>query len=79
VGARRIHGELLKLGFAAAQATMGKYMARRSNGPSDQSWITFVHNHAPEIAAMDSFVVPTIRFDLLYAPTIVRLSRRELA
>jgi hypothetical protein len=37
-----------------------------------------LHNHAPEIAAMDLFVVPTIGFDLLYAFIIVRLDRREL-
>jgi hypothetical protein len=71
-GAPRIHGELLKLGFAVAQSTVGKYMARRSNGPG-QDWNTFVRNHASQIAAMDLFVVPTIRFDLLYALIIVRL------
>jgi transposase InsO family protein len=37
-----------------------------------------LHNHAPDIAAMDLFVVPTIGFDLLYAYIIVRLDRREL-
>jgi hypothetical protein len=37
-----------------------------------------LHNHAPDIAAMDLFVVPTIGFDLLYAFVIVRLGRREL-
>jgi hypothetical protein len=39
---------------------------------------TFLHNHAPDIAAMDLFVVPTIGFDLLYAFIIVRLDRRGL-
>jgi hypothetical protein len=38
-----------------------------------------LRNHAPDIAAMDLFVVPTIRFDLLYAFVIVRLGRRDLA
>jgi hypothetical protein len=33
---------------------------------------------APQIAAMDLFVVPTIGFNLLYALIIVRLARREL-
>jgi hypothetical protein len=33
-----------------------------------------LHNHAPDIAAMDLFVVPTIGFDLLYAFVIVRLA-----
>ena len=35
-------------------------------------------NHAPDIAAMDLFVVPTIGFDLLYAFVIVRLDLRNL-
>jgi hypothetical protein len=38
----------------------------------------FLRNHAPDIAAMDLFVVPTISFNLLYALVIVRLDRREL-
>jgi transposase InsO family protein len=76
-GAPRIHGELLKLGFAVAQSTVAKYMA--SNGsPSGQSWGTFLRNHMPHIAAMDLFVVPTVSFNLLYVLVIVRLSRREL-
>jgi hypothetical protein len=33
---------------------------------------------APNIAAMDLFVVPTIGFDLLYVLVIVRLARRDL-
>ena len=76
-GAPRIHGELLKLGFEVAQSSVAKYMAKR-RGPSSQGWWTFLHNHAPDIAAMDLFVVPTIGFDLLYAFVIVRLDRRDL-
>jgi hypothetical protein len=37
-----------------------------------------MRNHAPDIAAMDLFLVPTIGFDLLYAFVIVRLDRRDL-
>ena len=76
-GAPRIHGELLKLGFEVAQSSVAKYMAKR-RGPPSQGWGTFLRNHAPDIAAMDLFVVPTIGFDLLYAFIIVRLDRREL-
>src|SRR6266536_5570111 len=76
-GAPRIHGELLKLGFEVAQSTVAKYMAKR-RGPSSQGWGTFLRNHAPHIAAMDLFVVPTIGFNLLYVLVIVRLARREL-
>ena len=76
-GAPRIHGELLKLGFAVAQSSVAKYMVKR-RGPPSQGWRTFLYNHAPDIAAMDLFVVPTIGFDLLYALIIVRLDRRGL-
>ena len=76
-GAPRIHGELLKLGFEIAQSSVAKYMGKRRAPPS-QGWRTFLRNHAPDIAAMDLFVVPTIGFDLLYAFVIVRLDRRDL-
>jgi transposase InsO family protein len=76
-GAPRIHGELLKLGFEVAQSSVAKYMVKRA-GPPSQGWGTFLRNHAPNIAAMDLFVVPTIGFDLLYAFVIIRLDRRDL-
>src|SRR5438067_7058774 len=76
-GAPRIHGELLKLGFEVAQSSVAKYMVKRC-GPPSQGWRTFLRNHAPDIAAMDLFVVPTIGCDLLYAIVIVRLVRRDL-
>jgi transposase InsO family protein len=76
-GAPRIHGELLKFGFEVAQSSVAKYMVKR-RGPPSQGWRTFLHNHAPDIAAMDLLVVPTIGFDLLYAFVIVQLGRREL-
>jgi len=76
-GAPRIHGELLKLGFEVAESSVAKYMVKR-RGPPSQGWRTFLRNHAPEIAAMDLFAVPTIGFDLLYAFIIIRLDRRDL-
>ena len=36
-GAPRIHGELLKLGFAVAQSSVAKYMVKRRGTPS-QGW-----------------------------------------
>ena len=76
-GAPRIHGELLKLGFEVAQSSVAEYIVKRCRPPS-QGWRTFLRNHAPNTAAMDLFVVPTIGFDLLYAFVIVRLGRRDL-
>jgi transposase InsO family protein len=54
-------------------------MARTSGGRSSQSWGTFLRNHAPDIAALDLFVVPTLGCRLLYGLVITRLARRELA
>jgi transposase InsO family protein len=76
-GAPRIHGELLTLGFEVAQSSVAKYMVKR-RGPPSQGWRTFLRNHAPDIAAMDLFVVPTIGFKLLYGFVIVRIDRRDL-
>jgi transposase InsO family protein len=76
-GAPRIHGELLKLGVEVAQSSVAKYMVKR-RGPPSQGWRTFLRNHAPEIAAMDLFVVPTIGLKLLYGFVIVRIHRRDL-
>jgi hypothetical protein len=73
-GAPRIHGELLKLGFSVAVA---RHMVKRRE-PSSQGRKTFLRNHAPDIAAMDLFVVPTIGFELLYGFVIVRIDRRDL-
>src|SRR4029453_10775061 len=70
-GAPRIHGELLKLGFELA-STVAKYLIKRW-GPPSQGWRSLLRNHAPDIAAMDLFVVPTIGFRLLYAFVIVRV------
>jgi hypothetical protein len=46
--------------------------------PPSQGLRTFLRNHAPDVAARDLFVVPTVSFDLLYAFVIVRLDRRDL-
>jgi hypothetical protein len=75
-GAPRIHGELLKLGFEVAQSSVAKYMVKR-RGPPSPGWRTFLRNHAPDIAAMDLFIAPTIGFELLYVLVIVRLERRK--
>jgi len=76
-GAPRIHGKLLKLGYEVPQSSVAKYMVRRRGLPS-QGWRAFLCSHAPDIAAMDLFVAPTIRFDMLYALEILRLQRRAL-
>jgi hypothetical protein len=77
-GARRASTvSCLSSGFAVAQSSVAKYMVKWHGAPS-QGWRTFLRNQAPDIAAMDMFVVPTIGFKLLYGFVIVRLDRRDL-
>jgi hypothetical protein len=76
-GAPRIHGELLKLGIeVAAQSTAAKYMAKSGRGRS-QTWKIFLRNPAAGIGAMDSLIVPTIGFKLLFDLVILRHERRD--
>ena len=76
-GAPRIHGELVKLGLAVSQATVAKYMPRRTTPPS-QTWRTFLANHVHQIAAADFFVVPTATCRLLFVLVILAHERRRV-
>jgi len=76
-GAPRIHGELLKLGFDASQATVGRYLTWRPKAPSP-TWRSFLHNHKPDTAAVDMFVVVTSTFRLLYALVVLGHERRKV-
>ena len=76
-GARRIHGELLKLGIEVGQTSVAKYMAKYRRPPS-QGWRTFLRNHAGGIASMDLFIVPTLSFRLLHGLLILGHARREI-
>jgi hypothetical protein len=64
-GAPHIHGELLKLGIDIGETSVSKYMVRHRKPPS-QTWRTFLDNHLKAIVSVDFFVVPTIRFQILY-------------
>jgi transposase InsO family protein len=80
-GAPRIHGELCKLGYLVAERTVSRYLDRirpKPAKPRSQSWATFLKNHARDIVAADMFVVPTVRFQVLYIFIILGLERRRL-
>ncbi len=52
-GAPRIHGELLKLGYAVGQRTVSRYLARirpESTKARSQTWTAFLKNHARDRA-----------------------------
>jgi len=68
---------LLKLGIEVSQATVAKYMARRSKPPS-QTWRTFLENHLKEMVSVDFLVVPTISFRVLFVFIVLAHDRRRV-
>ena len=76
-GAPRVHGELQMLGISVSQTTVAKYMIRHRTPPS-QTWRTFLHNHATDLASIDFFTVPTVTFRVLYVLLVLRHERREV-
>src|SRR4051812_25412705 len=77
-GAPRVHGELLKLGIQITEPTVAKYMVRHRKPPS-QTWRTFLDNHLKTMVSVDFFVVPTIRFQILYVFLVLAHERRRIA
>lgn len=76
-GARRIHGELMKLGIQVSQASVAKYMVRKSKPPS-QTWRTFLKNHVSQLASADFFTVHTVSFEILFVFIVLTHDRRRI-
>src|SRR4029453_4892310 len=76
-GAPRIHGELQKLGLAISQATVSKYLGRRSQPPS-QTWRTFLDNHLQTLVSVDFFVVHAVMFKVLFVFVVLAHERRRV-
>ncbi len=77
--ARKIQGELMKLGIRVSLATVSRYVLKTKPDPTQQQrWMTFLRNHKDVIAGMDFFVVPTVRFRLLYVWFAIDNGRRRV-
>jgi putative transposase len=77
--ARKIQAELMKLGINVSLATVSRYVPKMKPDPTQQQrWITFLRNHKDVIAGMDFFVVPTVRFRLLYVWFAIDHGRRRI-
>ncbi len=77
--ARKIQGELSKLGIGVSLATISRYLPKAEPDPGcQQRWTTFLRNHRDLIAGMDFFVVPTVRFQLLYVWFAIDHGRRQV-
>ena len=76
-GTPRIVGELAKLGIEVAKSTVDKYRVR-SPKPSSPTWKAFLKNHVTELVSIDFFIVPTIRFKVLFVLIVLAHSRRKV-
>jgi transposase InsO family protein len=77
--ARKIQAELMKLGIRVSLATVSRYVPKPTPDTSQQQrWMTFLRNHKDVIAGMDFFVVPTVRFRLLYVWFAIDHGRRKI-
>jgi putative transposase len=77
--ARKIHAELGKLGFSVSLATVSRHLPKQSpDRGTQQRWLTFLRNHKDGITARDFFVVPTVRFHLLYVWFVIDHGRRRI-
>lgn len=77
--APKIHGELLKLGFALSERTVARYL-RPSGRHADpgKPWLSFLQNHRELIVAFDFFTAPTLTFKLLYCFFVIEHGRRRI-
>jgi putative transposase len=77
--ARRIQGELSKLGIRVSLSTISRYLPKAEPDPSrHHRWTTFLRNHRDWITGMDFFVVPTLRFKQLYVWFVLDHGRRRV-
>jgi len=76
-GAPHIVGELAKIGINLRKSTVEKYMARRRKPPS-ATWRVFLKNHVKDIIAVDFFVVPTVRNQVLFVFLVLAHHRRRV-
>ena len=78
-GAPKIHGEMLKLGFAVSERTVARYLRRiQRRGDPGKKWLAFLQNHKEVIVAFDFFTVPTLTFQLLYCLFVIEHGRRRI-
>jgi putative transposase len=77
-GTERIRGELLKLGIVVSNRSIRRYRWRGPARPLNQTWRTFLRNHAHHLWAADLLTVPSLTFKTLYILVFIAHGRREL-
>jgi putative transposase len=78
-GADRIRGELLKVGITVAKRTIQRHMRQtRPSPPREQTWTTFLRNHAKDIWACDFVQLTAAWFRPLFAFVVTELGSRRI-
>jgi transposase InsO family protein len=78
-GVKRIQGELRKLGITVSKRTIQRYLRQaRPPQPSNQTWATFLRNHASDIWACDFLHITDIFFQPVFAFFITELGSRRI-
>jgi putative transposase len=77
-GSKRIQAELAKLGIRVSDSTIRKYRPKARRHPGEQTWKTFLQNHAKEFISVDFFTVPTATFRVLYVFLVLSHERRKV-
>jgi hypothetical protein len=81
MGAPRIHGEFVQLGFDISEPAVSRYLQtlrRNHNDDNARSWQAFLNNHQEVFAAFDFFTVPTFTFSILYCFFVIEHDRRRI-
>ncbi len=80
-GPKRIHGELLKLGFQLSETTVRNVLRRVRidpwNGETSETWRKFFQRHQ-DVWAIDFFTVHTAFFERLFVFVILDIRTRKL-